>query len=162
MREEDVLMDEGPTDPNLLNQFEESLSIRFPISYRTLIQERNALYPIRNHFRFNNKYHNELWSYRLENDGTDSRDVVFLGYGEGLSESSRIDLAQDFDVYGHDHVISIGSAANGDHICFDYRHDPKTSKPHVVVMFHDAFGEDGKMAICHVADSFDEFMNMLY
>jgi cell wall assembly regulator SMI1 len=162
MREEDVLMDEGKTNPVLLSQFEESLNIRFPIDYKALIQEHNALYPIRNHFKFNNKYYNELWSYRLEDDGTDSRDVVFLGYGENLSESSRIDLAQGFDVYGHDYVIAIGTAANGDHICFDYRHDPKTNEPHVVVMFHDAYDEDGKMAICHVTDTFEEFMNSLY
>lgn len=162
MKKEDVLIDEGSADSALLDRFEEKLNIRLPKGYRDLLQEHNALYPVHNLFRFKNQYHNELWSYRLNDDGTDSRDVVFLGYGDGLSESARIDLGQDFDVYGHDRVIAIGKAANGDHICFDYRHDPKTSEPHVVVMFHDAYGEDGKMAICHVADSFDEFLNSLY
>ena len=155
-------MDDGGADSALLDKFEEKSSIKLPKKYRELIQEHNALYPVHNLFKFKNQYHNELWSYRLEVDGVDSRDVVFLGYGEHLSDSSRIDLAQDFDVYGHEHVIAFGTAANGDHICFDYRHDPSTNEPHVVVMFHDALDENRKMAICHVANSFDEFLNMLY
>ncbi len=162
MRKEDVLMDEGRTDPSLLDQFEERLNKKLPKEYKELMLEHNALYPISNLFKFNNHYHNELWSYRLNDDGTDSRDVVFLGYGDKPSESARVEWNQDFDVYGHDHVVAFGTAANGDHICFDYRHDPKTSEPHVVVMFHDAYGEDGKMLICHVANSFEDFLNALY
>lgn len=162
MKREDVRRDRGNTDPVLLDEFEKKFNITFPGSYRKFIENYNAPCLEKNDFRFINKHHNELWSYRLEEDGTDSRDVTFYGFGEFLPEYEQIDRSQDFDVYGHDHIIAIGAAANGDRICLDYRNDPKTNEPHVVVMFHDAYGEDRKMLISHVANSFDEFLNSLY
>lgn len=162
MKPEDVYRDRGTVDSALLHEFEKSFNIKLPDGYKNLIQEHNALYPEKNHFRFHNIHHNELWSYRLNADGSDSRDITFFGFGEELPEYERMDWQQSFDIYGHDCVIAFGTAANGDHICFDYRHDPKTNEPHVVVMFHDAFGNDGKMAICHVANSFDDFLKLLY
>jgi hypothetical protein len=162
VKPEEIESDSGPIDLSALDDFEVKFGIKLPGSYRVLMESHNALYPKKSHFRFENKFHNELWSYRLEADGTDSRDITFFGFGENLPDYECIDWRQGFDVYGHDYVIAFGTASNGDHICFDYRHNPKTCEPHVVVMFHDAFDELRKMAISHVADSFDGFMSMLY
>lgn len=162
MKSEDIYGDSGSADPALLDKFERDFNIRLPSSYRELIQLHNVPYLRRNYFRFRNQHRNELWSYRLNSDGADSRDVTFFGFGDNLPDYEQIEGRQDFDVYGHDRVVAFGTAANGDHICFDYRHDPKTSEPHVVVMFHDAYGEDNKMLISHVANTFDEFLSALY
>ena len=162
MNPDNVYRDSGKADRLLIDEFEIEFRIKLPKGYRELIQEHNALWPEKSLFRFHNRYHNELWSYRLNQDGTDSRDVTFYGFGEHLPNYERMDWAQGFDVYGHDHIIAFGAAANGDHICFDYRHDPSTNEPHVVVMFHDAYDEHNKMLICHVANSFEAFMDSLY
>lgn len=146
----------------LLDAFEKSFEVKLPMSYRTVIQKQNALCPAANSFRFNNRFHNELWPYRLEDDGRDSRDISFYGFGEALPEYELIDRAQSFDTSGHDFVIAFGRSANGDYICFDYRHDPKTDEPHVVVMFHDAYDDSNKMLISYVASSFEEFIGLLH
>jgi hypothetical protein len=112
-------------------------------------------------FRFENRFSESYaWPYKIL-DGMDSRDLTFLGFNENLPNSGKITW-QDFDVYGHEHVIAFGMAANGDHVCFDYRHDPSTDEPRAVVMFHDAYDADDKMLICPVADSFEEFIDSLY
>ncbi len=162
MNPDSVYRDSGKADRLLIDEFEIEYRIKLPNSYKELIQEHNALWPEKCHFRFHNRYHNKLWTYQLNQDGTDSRDVTFYGFGEHLFDYERIDLTQDFDVFGHENVIAFGSSANGDYICFDYRHDPSTNEPHVVVMFHDAYDEYKKMLICHVANSFEEFMDSLY
>ena len=159
---EEIYRDHGAADPSLMDTFERMNHLRLPAKYRELIQQHDAVRLVRDSFRFANTFHNELWSYRLGSDGKDSRDISFYGFGAELPAYARIDYNQDFDVYGHDHVIAFGSAANGDYICFDYRHAPTTNEPHVVVMFHDAYDETNKMLVSHVADSVEEFLGMLY
>lgn len=50
--------------------------------------------------------------------------------------------------------------------CFDYSKDPTSSEPAVVVVFHDDvyIDENGeqKMVVNHVANSFGEFVDLLY
>ena len=62
--------------------------------------------------------------------------------------------------------MTFGICANGDHICFDYCYDPKTSEPYVVLMYYDDYVTDKddnpKKGINFVASSFEEFINMLY
>lgn len=162
MDSEDIYRDYGAVEPSLLDEFERKTQLRLPPTYRELIQEHDAVRLVRDTFRFRNHFHNQQWSYRLLESGEDSRDVSFYGFGLELPDHQQIELSQSFDVYGHDHVIAFGSAANGDHICFDYRHDPATDEPRVVVMFHDAYDNDNKMLISHIADSFEQFMGLLY
>jgi hypothetical protein len=162
MNEIEVDYDHGLAPSSLLDAFEKRTGIRLPLSYRTVIQKHNALSPVANYFRFENRFHSELWSYRLGNDGRDCRDISFFGFGEHLPDYELIDGAQRFDVFGHNFVIAFGRSANGDYICFDYRHDPSTDEPSVVVMFHDAYEDARKMLISHVADSFDGFLGILY
>jgi hypothetical protein len=73
MKQKDIYRDRGKADPLLLDEFEQEFNIKLPSSYRELIQEHNVLYPDKNYFRFSNQHHHELWSYRLNSDGTDSR-----------------------------------------------------------------------------------------
>jgi hypothetical protein len=162
MNFEEIYRDHGTVNPSLLDAFERMAQLLLPSKYRELIQEHDAVRLVRDSFRFTNTFHDAGWSYRLGADGKDSRDISFYGFGAELPEYARIDYNQNFDVYGHDHIVAFGTAANGDYICFDYRHDPTSSEPHVVVMFHDAYDETNKMLISNVADSFEQFLGMLY
>lgn len=158
----DIYRDNGTVDFRLIAQFELSKNIKLPESYKELLTAHDALRPEKEMFRFLNSFSaTHFWPYKIEN-GLDARDISFFGFGTELDDYKKIGWNQDFDVFGHDHVIAFGRSANGDYICFDYRHDPSTSEPHVVVMFHDAYDEKRKMLICHVANSFEEFMDSLY
>lgn len=147
-----VFLERGTINIEIIEKFEEDFSIRFPLPYKNLLAKYNQLYPEKNCFSYN------------VNNKVDERDVVFLGYGEGASES--VEKSQEYDVYGHDGVITFGESANGDHICFDYRQNPTTDNPPVVLMYHDQYVNDKhgqpKMAIVKIADDFDSFIDMLH
>ena len=153
MKHLDKLWDKGTMGVTTIQQAERLTGFRFPNSYKQLLCSHNQLIPKQDCFKFRNIYGEE-----------DERNIMFFGYGEH-SEEKVLDN-QSFDVYGHCNIVAIGRAANGDYICFDYRHDPKTTEPHVVVMFHDDYviDQDGqkKMSISIVAPTFDAFIDMLY
>jgi SMI1 / KNR4 family (SUKH-1) len=157
----EIFHDSGPIDPQLIVEFEISAKLTLPEKYKALITQHNCLYPVNSSFDFKNIYANDYaWSYKIENE-IDSRSLSFFGFGSDIAHYEQVGN-QDFDVYGHDHVIAFGQSANGDYICFDYRKDPSTDEPGVVVMFHDAYDANRKMLICPVADSFEQFMDSLY
>jgi hypothetical protein len=56
-------------------------------------------------------------------------------------------------------VVPFSSTPNGDYICFDYRNDPDTDNPSIVMWNHE--GESGE-DISYVAKDFDSFLDMLY
>lgn len=157
-----IYRDHGSVDFGLIIKFELSRNIKFPESYKKLLVIHDALRPEKDTFRFVNIFSKtQLWPYKIDN-GIDTRDISFFGFGTELDDYVKISKNQDFDVFGHDNIIAFGISANGDYICFDYRHAPNTDAPHVVVMFHDAYDREKKMLICHVANSFEEFMDSLY
>ena len=162
MKEFLVHSDHGKVNDEQFANFECTHSIKLPNSFKTFIEKHDAPWLDENHFKFKNKFFStNEWRYKIF-DGIDSRDLNFLGFNDSVCEGEGITERQDFDVFGHDKIIAFGISANGDYICFDYRHAPSTNEPYVVVMFHDAYDEENKMLLCHVADSFEEFMNLLY
>ena len=144
-----VYRDSGKIDISEIEKFELEVSHILPLSYKELLSKHNALWPEERDFDF---------VFEGEEDG---RDVTFLGYGDKISSASQI-LRSQQDEYCYDHIVVIGVAANGDYICFDYRFDPSTDNPPVVLMFHDIADENEKMAICPVADNFEAFIDSLY
>ncbi len=148
--------DNGTVPLSLIEKIENQLSVIFPSSYKKFIQQHNAAYLDNGDFDYWNTYFNQ--------EGTKNFNFFGFGYKEGLitASTSLIDH-QDFDVYGYDHVVAFGATAEGDYVCFDYRDYPDTSEPKIAVMIHDYYDkETGKMAICPVAESFDEFCTLLY
>ncbi|MEV9615620.1 hypothetical protein [Aliarcobacter butzleri] len=51
-------------------------------------------------------------------------------------------------------------------MCFNYRDNPRTDNPKIVLVYHDDYieNEDGTshMVVNFVANSFEEFIDMLY
>lgn len=152
----DVYRDYGSVDLHLIDVFEDGIGYCLPVSYKELISNHDWLRPEQDAFDFINIYGEK-----------DSCDISFYGYKSGFSIASRtIGHHQDFDVYGYEGIIAFGSSGGGDYICFDYRHDPKTCEPRVVLMYHDDYVEDANgnahMVVNDVAPSFEAFIDLLY
>lgn len=152
MKKLGVYRSDGNVDVEIIEIFEKKALIKFPTSYIELISEDNALYPIESSFDYIHPVSKE----------PDANGISFYGFGDEISSSDRITRVLNLSEYGHDKIIIFGRSANGDYICFDYRHDPKTNNPKVVLMFHDEYGDDNRMLVCPLADSFEEFVDMLY
>jgi hypothetical protein len=152
MKNIEIYRDRGQIDIRELNEFEQLIGYRLPQTYKDLLSKHNALYPRDRNFKFIDR----------SSGKPNSRDITFHGFGDLLPEGQRIANAQDHDVYGHEGLVTFGMSANGDYICFDYQHDPRTDEPKIVVMFHDYADENKKMLVNFVADSFEEFMGSLY
>lgn len=152
MRALSIAYDEGAILPSVITSFAADMDVFFPEGYVRLLSEQNWLAIKENLFNFKGLDGNQ-----------DCRDLNFLGYGESDTFSfNDITESQDFDVYGYDNlVIAFGYCANGDYICFDYRSDETKSQPSIVVMFHDEYVND-KMAVVHVSNSFESFLELLY
>lgn len=152
MREIEVRRDHGQAQEADMDRFEQSLAIRLPVAYRQLLLAHNA--PRLEHEDFD--------FIEVATGKPTSRDVAFFGYGAALPRSARIADQQDSDGAWQDHIVTFGCCANGDYVCFDYRRDPASDEPAVAVMYHDWPDDHGKMLVHHVADSFGEFLGLLY
>ncbi|MDR1163471.1 MAG: SMI1/KNR4 family protein [Candidatus Accumulibacter sp.] len=153
MRHLNVLWNEGSIDISVIERFERKIGYRFPENYKQLLSAHDGLMIKEDTFKFKNIYGKE-----------DIRDVAFYGYGPTCIE--KIENSQNFDIYGYEGIVAIGRSANGDHICFDYRHEPTTTEPHVVLMYHDdsIIDENGneKMVVNFVAPNFEALVDLLY
>ena len=154
-----LYFDYGQADIKDIEAFEKKYNICLPESFKELMLEHNGVNFIEENFDFVNK--------RGQEDG---RSFMFYSFGEEKEGSESIELynkgLQDPIYYGVPGLIGIGSTAEGDTLCFDYRDDPKTCEPKVVLLVHDEYEEepDGTthMLIEPIADNFDKFLDMLY
>jgi hypothetical protein len=151
MKKISIRRDSGSVDLSALNNFENLIGCKLPHSYKILLSVHNALYPTHPNFVFHDSTSGAI----------NTRDISFLGFGDSIPDSRSIIYAQDHDVFGHSGIVPFGIAANGDYICFDYRHDFETEEPKVVVMFHDYPDDENKLVISFVSNSFDAFLDLL-
>ena len=141
-------------DPKLVQQFEQEMGFKLPERYKKFILKHNFAFLCDDCFNFVNYYG--------END---ERDIFFKSFDIKNYEyiySCQINDRPD----GSPFFVQFATCANGDHICFDYSKDPTSSEPAVVVVFHDDvyIDENGeqKMVVNHAANSFGEFIDLLY
>lgn len=153
-----IRYDEGKADIWYIKEFEKKYNICFPKTYKELMLEHNGVRFEEDNFDFINK--------RGQEDG---REFLFKSFGEKKRGKELIEDAQFVskpDYYGVPGLIGIGSTAEGDTLCFDYRDNPKTCEPKVVLLVHDEYEEDkngnSHMLIEPIANSFNEFLDMLY
>lgn len=142
----------------LIKYFENNMDICLPVLYKDFRLTFNNTSICQNCFDFQNSLKEE-----------DGRCVKFSNFGFKNNVSEPIEEEQkhlqDPIYYGVPNLIGIGSTAEGDTLCFDYRDDPKTCEPKVVLLVHDEYEETNgttHMKIENIADSFDEFLDMLY
>lgn len=153
-----IYRDNGKVDIEVIVEVEREIGHVFPSDYVEIVTMHDALRLENNIFNFTNIYGDK-----------DERDVNFLSFkknhldGDIISNQKNI---SDTENFGHEDMVVFGITANGDYICFDYRSDLNTDQPKVVLVYHDDFidHDDGtsSMAINSVAETFEDFMNMLH
>lgn len=150
----DTDINSEPVDRSIIIETSRLFGVRFPPSYIEFVSKHNAAALKNNYFQFFDRANNEFVKFGGGGD--------FYGFGFDNLNYKSIEAAQDLDIYGYDNVIVFADTAGGDHICFDYRHNPETDEPHIIYMDHEVFDEKtNKMVISHIADSFDEFCDLL-
>lgn len=153
-----VYQDNGQNSLNEIQRVQDELGYFFPKNYIDLMLHHDALRPEEDCFDFINFYGKQ-----------DDRDIAFISFkdnhlnGNILKKQKNI---SDLDNYGVKNLVIFGRCGNGDYICFDYRENPSSSEPKIVLVYHDDFidYDDGTstMVVNHVANSFDDFLNMLH
>ena len=153
-----IRYDDGKIDEWYIEEFEKKYNICLPKTYKELMLEHNGVRFEEDNFDFINS--------RGQEDG---REFLFDSFGEKEKGKELIYDDQHVsnpDYYGVPGLIGFGSTAEGDTVCFDYRDNPKTCEPKVVLLVHDEYDDmpDGTshMHIEPIANSFDEFLDMLY
>lgn len=148
-----VMYDYGEIELSFIYDFERKYDIKFPESYVSFIREYNGVQFNENTFNY------------LDKDGSlGESSIGFCAFGNVRSTS--IDDLQDYDVYGDDKIITFGLNGGGDYIAFDYRKNPESDNPPVIIMYHDDYVKDEngntKTRIIKVADNFEDFLNLLH
>ena len=154
-----IFDDYGAIGKKYIEDFEKQYNICLPKTYKEFILKHNGGSFYESHFDFINKSGQE-----------DMRCFLFKSFGEPergkeLITDTNLHL-QDPNYYGVKGLIGFASTAEGDTVCFDYRDDPKTCEPKIALLVHDEYETDPDgyehMKVEYIANSFDEFLDMLY
>ena len=143
----------GKADLSAIESFEKKINRTFPSTYKKIASQFNgAFLKEKNVFDFFSSLVGEKVSRTIG---------LFQGYGN-LDTTETMEYSwehkpEDFP----DMLVTFSRLGNGDHLCFDYRKNPKTNNPLIVLWHHEGTpGTDEELS--PVANSFDEFLDMLY
>jgi hypothetical protein len=153
-----IYRDYGEISSELIEQFEKTVNYQLPTKYVNLVRKHDAVIPENNGFTFRNIYGEK-----------DERDVNFYSFKKDNECGFIFDEQENVNNltnYGYLGIVTFAVTANGDYVCFDYRNNALTANPKVVLLYHDDFIENedstSSMVVNHVADSFEDFMDMLH
>ncbi|MDN5100110.1 SMI1/KNR4 family protein [Aliarcobacter butzleri] len=158
MKKLDIYRDEGIVNEEIIEEYENKIGYKFPIKYKELLSKHNAIRFEQDCFDFLNIYNQN-----------DERDISFYAFQHSYLDPLYCNGFvgnQIGDDYFPKELVDFGGCANGDIVCFDYRDNPRTDNPKIVLVYHDDYieNEDGAshMVVNFVANSFEEFIDMLY
>lgn len=144
----------GAGDLLKIANFEQKTEYSFPESYKKIVSEYNgAFIEDKDAFKFFSNLINEEVVFGVG---------LFLPYGETENTSETIELGWEdkpdgFPVSG---LLIFSALGNGDQLCFDYRSNPSTSNPPIVIWHHE--GGSSTESISLVADNFESFLDLLF
>lgn len=149
-----VMYDFGTVDESYLLDFSKRYDLNLPKKYMDLMKQHNGVQFVENCF-----------NYIDFNGDIGESSIGFCAYGNRVG-ADDIYKFQDHDNLGDDKLIVFGLSGRGDYISFDYRQNPRTDNPSIVIMYHDDYVEEEngerKMRVIKVSDTFDDFLNMLH
>ena len=151
-----VYTDNNEIDIYFIEEFEKEFGYLLPRTYKELIIKHNGVSFYEDNFNF------------IDIDGDEcERNFVFHKFT--YEKGGIYDFQQGVSDPLYDGIpslVAIAGTGEGDAVCFDYRDNLKGDNPKVVLMLHDEFieNEDGSetSVVCDVANSFDEFLDILY
>ncbi|MEM4725111.1 MAG: SMI1/KNR4 family protein [Candidatus Hadarchaeum sp.] len=143
----------GKGDPITVEAFERKTGYKLPIAYKTIVSNYEGASPDPNKFKF---YSN------LENDEVIYDVGIFLPYSSNPEREPTMEEVWKTPPEGFPQgLLAFSVFGNGDLICFDYRKDPKTDDPPIVVWHHEG-GWGTEKQVSFVANNFKDFLDMLY
>lgn len=144
----------GQTDLSLIEEFEKRIGRKFPPSYKEIVVKHNGAFSKgKDAFRFFSNLTRDYTVYGLG---------LLHAYGNVDSVTETMEWSwRHKPEFFPDGLVSFSRDGGGNLICFDYRADPATDNPPIVVWHHE--GRPGTSEeISPVANSFDEFLDMLH
>ncbi|WP_227541450.1 MULTISPECIES: SMI1/KNR4 family protein [Acinetobacter] len=149
-----VMYDFGSINKSFLVEFINTYGLTLPEKYMELMEKHNGVQFLENCF-----------NYIDSNGNVGESSIGFCAYGDEIGADNIVKF-QDYDGLGYDNVIVFGLNGRGDYLSFDYRQNPESDNPLVIIMYHDDLIEDEygnkKMRVVKVADSFDDFLKLLH
>lgn len=146
-----ILYDQGQADIQWIKDFEKEYSISLPNSYRNLMLKHNGV-----------RFDQDTFRYFKSNQYWVESSVSFLAFGNPIGT----ELINDSQYERKKGLIAFGLNEFGNYICFDYSQDDVKNNPPIVIMYYDEFIIDEqnnpKMIVLPVANSFDDFLEILY
>lgn len=151
-----IIWDSYYGDGNIskINELEQVIGCNFPFRYKEIVKKYNGAFVVnKNTFKFNSALLNEEVEY-----GTG----MFLPYGSIDDSTASMEQKWKFKPEGFpEHVVVFSALGNGDMLCFDYRSDPTSNDPRIVVWHHEGTPGSSK-EVSFVAKGFEEFLDSLY
>jgi hypothetical protein len=163
---------EGTVDISVVREFEKKIGFKFPKNYIDIITRYNEA-RIENYIETFYFYSNFMGRYdycslnHFLGYNTSGSTCSIEWYWRKVSEWYQIEGEDDdgedyiFERLFPKNIIPFASDPAREKICFDYRHDPKTDNPKIVV-WHAEEERGSSSELSFIASSFDEFLDMLY
>ena len=144
-----------PTD-TLLQEREVAWMVKLPDDYKEFIKKENGLIPTKRYFHFgNNEKVIDRFLAILAISGEKAEEAYDIGV---VSTQLEGRIVFDEDYVGMQ-LIPIAALYGGDFLCLNYVKD--TEKPSIYIWYHEESYELDP-AVEFVANSFSEFLDMLY
>lgn len=125
-----IFHDYGKVSLWYVEKFERDFNCYLPQTYKELMLNHNGVGFYESDFDFVNSKGED-----------DSRQLLFKSFGKKENTTESIEDAQLYvshpDYHGISGMIAFASTGEGDALCFDYREDPETCEPKVILMIHD-------------------------
>ncbi len=153
--DKEIFKDQGFVDIKIIENFEKEIGLNLPNEYKNLISKHNSVRFIHSTLKFTDYYGN-------------IKEISCYFYGFNCT-GKTVDLIKNQSImnikkYGVDNLIAFAQSNNGDIFCFDYRQNKQ--EPNIVLVYIDVFEKNNKgesqMVINFVANTFEEFMDMLH
>jgi hypothetical protein len=144
----------GSAEPSIIDEHEKRIDRKFPPDYKTIVST------------YNGAFVNEKDAFQFISNLTKKTETHGLGllhaFGKCNAASETIEYSLTHKPVGFpDGIVSFARGGGGDLLCFDYRACSSPDAPKIVV-WH-LGGEPGTIEESSlVANSFGEFLNMLY
>lgn len=150
---ENILVDDGEISEIVVHSFEKLQEITLPKNYVNFIIQHDGA----------SLYADVFDYFDTPRQSVTSNSIAFTKFEQIEGDTNDL-LEQNEESedppYFEKGLIPFGENGGGDFICFDYRQNPKTDNPPIILWSHDV--ENNSQRISFIANNFEEFINMLY
>ena len=161
LEDSNVLVDYGKGDPLVVGELEEQKGIKLPKEYLCFITQHNGASLIISSFDFYDQVRGMSNSEGLAFMKVENIQETIDDLLEQSTDDPNCEDIFKFYKYFDKKLIPFGDTGGGDKICFDYRNHNQDNPP-IVLWCHDNYDDESWNRISFIANTFEEFINMLH